>query len=216
MWDIISVLVESSCLGYKEDEWSSTAEGIKQVAFEILMNLYILFCPTQPVTEDGQWLPMEILDLQLNDDVQYHCTGFIQAEIKQYGELLEDDRPSEELTERDGSSDSRKMVSLKQEYQFIVTVLPFLRAVCVGAVHVSHGTVPLAHYVIMDILQEECMYNDNGEVIIDTVTQALKEYGRLVVIPTCVSGFSYSFCCLFMNHLPVDAPPLDEAFQTKS
>ncbi|KAI6104669.1 hypothetical protein EV401DRAFT_1893265 [Pisolithus croceorrhizus] len=198
---------------------SSTAEGVKRAVFQILMNLYILFCPTRPVTEDGQWLPTEILALQLDDEVQYRCAGFIQATIEQYAELLEDDRPSEESTERDDSSDSQEdvravknvrgkgpsktqsktpaernqptsRVSLEQEYQFVVTVSPFLRAIRAGAVHVRHGAVLLAHYgrlgpvfdictkVIVDVLREECMYNDNGEVVVDIVTQALKEMKR--------------------------------------
>ncbi|KAI6128214.1 hypothetical protein EDD16DRAFT_1550109 [Pisolithus croceorrhizus] len=201
---------------------SNTAEGVKRAAFQNLMNLYILFCPTRPDAEDGQRLPTEVLALQLDDEVQYRCAGFIQATIEQYAELLEDDRPSEELTERDDSSDDQEDVravknvkgkgpsktrsktpaersqpasraSLEQEYQFVATVSPFLRAIRAGAVHVKHGAVLLAHYgrlgpvfdlftkVVVDVLREEGMYNDNGEVVVDVVTQALKEsFGLLL------------------------------------
>ncbi|KAI6126831.1 hypothetical protein F5141DRAFT_1083660 [Pisolithus sp. B1] len=184
---------------------SNTAEGVKRAAFQNLMNLYILFCPTRPDAEDGQRLPTEVLALQLDDEVQYRCAGFIQATIEQYAELLEDDKPSEELTEKDDSSDDQEdcacreecqpasRASLEQEYQFVATVSPFLRAIRAGAVHVRHGTVLLAHYgrlgpvfnlftkVVVDVLREEGMYNDNGKVVVDVVTQALKEsFGLLL------------------------------------
>ncbi|KAI6041487.1 hypothetical protein EDC04DRAFT_2565548 [Pisolithus marmoratus] len=201
---------------------SNTAEGVKRAAFQNLMNLYILFCPTQPAAEDGQRLPTEALALQLDDEVQYRCAGFVQATIEQYAELLEDDKPSEELTDRDDSSDDQddlravksgkgkhpsktrsktpakrnqpaSKALLEQEYQFIATISPFLRAIRAGAVHVRHGAVLLAHYgrlgpvfdlctkVIVDALREEGMYNDNGEVVVDVVTQALKESFSLLL-----------------------------------
>ncbi|KAI6015155.1 hypothetical protein F5J12DRAFT_519559 [Pisolithus orientalis] len=200
---------------------SNTAEGVKRAAFQNLMNLYILFCPTLAAAEDGQRLPTEVLALQLDDEVQYRCAGFIQATIEQYAELLEDERPAEELTEKDDSSDDQEDVRpvknvkskdrrktqsktpersqpaskapLEQEYQFVATISPFLRAIRAGAVHVRHGAVLLAHYgrlgpvfdlctkVIVDVLRDEGMYNDNGEVVVDVVTRALKEsFGLLL------------------------------------
>ncbi|KAI6127334.1 hypothetical protein F5141DRAFT_1250508 [Pisolithus sp. B1] len=63
--------------------------------------------------------------------------------------------------------------------------------------------------VIVDVLREECMYNNNGEVVVDIVTQALKEYGRLVVIPTWYINLffsGYAFTSAYSN----------EALRTKS
>ncbi|KAG6336650.1 hypothetical protein ID866_2431 [Astraeus odoratus] len=195
---------------------SNTAEGVKRAAFQNLMNLYILFSPIYAAAADGQELPTERLSLQLDDEVQYRCAGFIQATIEQYAELLEEDRPHEEESEQENSSEEeesapiakstkRKTTSkaksktpmerspsaskalLEQEYQFMATMSTFLRAIRAGTVHVKHGAVLLAHYgrlgpvfdlctkVIIDVLREEGMYHENGEIVVDVVTHALKE-----------------------------------------
>ncbi|KAI6145125.1 hypothetical protein BKA82DRAFT_4170216 [Pisolithus tinctorius] len=241
-WDIVSALVERGRLGYKEEErmieqglhllglhimWKArglldardeAADNkrlrVKRAAFQNLMNLYILFCPTLAAAEDGQRPPTEVLALQLDDEVQYRCAGFIQATIEQYAELLEDERPAEELTEKDDSSDDQEDVRpvknvkskdrrktrsktpersqpaskapLEQEYQFVATISPFLRAIRAGAVLLAHygrlGPVfDLCTKVIVDVLRDEGMYNDNGEVVVDVVTRALKEsFGLLL------------------------------------
>lgn len=69
----------------------------------------------------------------------------------------------------------------------MATVSTFLRAIRAGAVNIKHGPVLLAHYgrlgpifdlctkVVIDILREEGMYNENGEIVVDVTTQALKE-----------------------------------------
>lgn len=67
------------------------------------------------------------------------------------------------------------------------TISTFLRAIRAGAVHVRHSAVLLAHYgrlgpafdlctkVIIDTLREEGMYRENGDIVVEIVTQALKE-----------------------------------------
>lgn len=76
---------------------------------------------------------------------------------------------------------------LEQEYHFMATVSTFLRAIRVGAVHVKHSDVLLANYgrlgpsfdlctkVIIDVLREEGMYNDNGELVVTVIKKALLE-----------------------------------------
>lgn len=76
---------------------------------------------------------------------------------------------------------------LEQEYVFMGMISTFLRAIRAGAVHVRHGAVLLAHYgrlgpafdlctkVIIDSLREEGMYRENGDIVVEVVTQALKE-----------------------------------------
>jgi cohesin complex subunit SA-1/2 len=73
------------------------------------------------------------------------------------------------------------------------TISTFLRAIRAGAVHVRHSAVLLAHYgrlgpafdlctkVIIDSLREEGMYRENGDLVVDVVTQALKESFTLVL-----------------------------------
>jgi cohesin complex subunit SA-1/2 len=76
---------------------------------------------------------------------------------------------------------------LEREYLFIDVISTFLRAIRVGAIHIHHGAVVLAHYgrlevsfdtcskAIVDVLREESIMNDSPDVIVTTVTQALQE-----------------------------------------
>ena len=69
----------------------------------------------------------------------------------------------------------------------MATISTFLRAIRAGAVHAKHGAVLLAHFgrlgpvfdlctkVVIDVLREEGMYNENGDIVVDVVIQALKE-----------------------------------------
>ncbi|KAH7915934.1 hypothetical protein BJ138DRAFT_1076400 [Hygrophoropsis aurantiaca] len=154
---------------------SNTAEGVKRAAFQNLMNLHILFRPTQVTSPDGHPLPTASLSLELVDEVQYRCAGFIQAAIEQYSELLDpgvssradngddtahsdfssddDDGPVEKTA---GQNKNAKRMSsrepllprslLEQEYIFMGVVSAFLRAIRAGVVHVHHSAVLLAHY----------------------------------------------------------------------
>lgn len=76
---------------------------------------------------------------------------------------------------------------LEREYLFIDVISTFLRAIRAGAVHVRHGAVLLAHYgrlgpafdvcskVVADVLREEGMFNDQGELVANVIIQALRE-----------------------------------------
>ncbi|KAH9934133.1 uncharacterized protein B0H18DRAFT_1207681 [Fomitopsis serialis] len=74
---------------------SNTAEGVRRAAFQNLMNLHILFCPTQSIAPDGSRLPTASLPLSLDDETQYRCAGYIQAAIERYADELEEASPSE-------------------------------------------------------------------------------------------------------------------------
>jgi cohesin complex subunit SA-1/2 len=58
------------------------------------MNLHVLFCPTETVGPDGASFPIASLALSLDDEVQYRCAGFIQAEIERYAEQLDESTAS--------------------------------------------------------------------------------------------------------------------------
>ena len=68
-------------------------------AFKHLLDLHVLFASTDAVDPDGKPLPIASLALTLDDEVQYRCAGYIQAEIERYAEFLgnddEDDGKSE-------------------------------------------------------------------------------------------------------------------------
>ena len=72
-------------------------------AFQNLMNLHILFSPSQG---DGNALPTAALALKLSEEVQARCTGFVQAEIERYAEELHDLTASDQdLSEEVGSDE---------------------------------------------------------------------------------------------------------------
>ena len=83
---------------------------------------------------------------------------------------------------------------MEREYLFIDVISTFLRAIRVGAIHIHHGAVVLAHYgrlevsfdtcskAIVDVLREESVMNDSPEVIVATVTQALQEVSCICFI----------------------------------
>ncbi|KAI0657496.1 hypothetical protein C8Q70DRAFT_919344 [Cubamyces menziesii] len=84
---------------------SNTVEGVRRAAFQNLLTLHILFCPSETTMPDGTRLPTAALPLSLDDEVQYRCAGFVQAEIERYAEEIAE--PSEEDPERsdEGSGD---------------------------------------------------------------------------------------------------------------
>lgn len=63
----------------------------------------------------------------------------------------------------------------------------FLRAIRGGVINVRHGAVLLAHFgrlgpafdlcskVMVDVLREEGMYNDHGDVVVAVSIQAIQE-----------------------------------------
>ncbi|KAF8607344.1 hypothetical protein BDV93DRAFT_488383 [Ceratobasidium sp. AG-I] len=90
---------------------SNTAEGVKRSAFQCLLNLYILFQPTRSAEEEPvsrQPIPME-----LSDELQFRCAGFIQAEVERYVDLLDEERGGE--AEGDSGSDDGSSSGLSDE-----------------------------------------------------------------------------------------------------
>lgn len=83
--------------------------------------------------------------------------------------------------------DTTSRAHLEREYLFIDVVSTFLRAIRAGAIHVRHGAVLLSHYgclgpsfdvcskVVVDVLREEGMIHDHGDIVVTTLTQAMQE-----------------------------------------
>ncbi len=57
--------------------------------------MHILFCATETTAPDGSRLPTAALPLSLDDEVQYRCAGFVQAEIERYSEEIAEGRPED-------------------------------------------------------------------------------------------------------------------------
>ncbi|KAJ7216553.1 hypothetical protein GGX14DRAFT_441986 [Mycena pura] len=197
---------------------SNTAETVKRTAFTCLVNVHILFGPA------------EKMSISLDDEVQFRCAGYVQAEIERYAETLaetdeeeqDDDDEDEEIENATGDEgrsnagdESKKNTKAKKapkmktriikevdlhspsqllsEYSFIELIVTFLRAIRSGVLHVRHTATLLSHYgrlgstfdnfgkVIMEILREEGMEQDNGDVVVVVITQALQEAFTLVL-----------------------------------
>ncbi|KAJ3840935.1 hypothetical protein F5878DRAFT_43352 [Lentinula raphanica] len=191
-------------------------ESVKRVAFKSLLDLHILFLSAQDNAED--MLPS--LALAMDDEVQWRCAGYVQAEVERYADALDRGKKSDSSKEVDESEDSNEDHSpdnedgqskarnsrhkstsrrnasevdytsrtlLQQEYVFIEVMSTFLRAMRTGIIHIRHGAVLLAHYgrfgpafdscakVVIEILKEEGLAGDDGQLIVLVVTQAMKE-----------------------------------------
>lgn len=215
-------------------------------AFKYLLDLHVLFAPTQPTVADAEGEAGEEADplsLVLDDETQYRCAGYIQAEIERFAELLEDDIAHAETPSKRGSDDEQAsgddedenndrlkskekekekekagerkksqkkegivMSSphfphrlilvvvdtesrswLEREYLFIDVISTFLRAIRAGTISILHGSVLLAHYgrlgvafdtcvkVVVEVLREEVLAGDNGEIMVTVVTKAIQE-----------------------------------------
>jgi cohesin complex subunit SA-1/2 len=64
-----------------------------------LLDLHVLFASTNPFDPDGNPLQIASLALTLDDEVQYRCAGYIQAEIERYAEFLGNDDEDEDKSE---------------------------------------------------------------------------------------------------------------------
>ncbi|KIL63611.1 hypothetical protein M378DRAFT_107004 [Amanita muscaria Koide BX008] len=214
---------------------SNAVENVKRTAFKNLLDLHVLFSPVSAVDGDGGLLPTAVAPLTLEDEIQYRCAGYMQAEIERYAELVAEDEerrstdkdkdsgdesgegatPTAPETnsnsksragkkkavqnakalekEKEKPSDIPSRAELEQEYLFIDVVSTYIRAIRSGAIHIRHSGVLLAHYgrlgfafdactkVIVDVLREEGMMHENGDIVVIVVTQAMQEAFNLVL-----------------------------------
>ncbi|TFK75680.1 hypothetical protein BDN72DRAFT_450080 [Pluteus cervinus] len=173
---------------------SNTAEGVKRAAFKHLLDIHVLFAPGQTQAADGTPAGAPIT-LTLDDETQYRCAGYIQAEIERSEEDEDGGKAGKKPKgrKRVKQVDLTSRAHLEQEYLFLDVISTFLRGIRAGAVHVKHGSVLLAHYgrlgptfdacakVIIDVLREEGMYNNEGDLVVSVVTNTLQEAFTLVL-----------------------------------
>ena len=81
---------------------------------------------------------------------------------------------------------------LEREYLFVDVLATFIRAIKIGAIHLNHVAIFLAHYGrlgnavdifskdIVDKLKHEGMVNGNHEAVIEIVTRSLQEVRVLI------------------------------------
>ncbi|KAF8752143.1 STAG domain [Rhizoctonia solani] len=84
---------------------TNTIEGVKRIAFQCLLNLAILFQPHRSIEEDTA--SKQPTPMTLPDELQLRCKDYIQTEIEQYIDLLDEEREdSDEQASNDGDSSS--------------------------------------------------------------------------------------------------------------
>ena len=66
-----------------------------------LLDLHVLFSAKQTLSADGNPLPVASLALTMDDEVQYRCAGYIQAEIDRYAEFLDDNADEDDNQKSD-------------------------------------------------------------------------------------------------------------------
>lgn len=74
----------------------------------------MLFSSSQRTDADGNPLPTASVALVLDDEVQYRCGGYIQAEIERYAETLEvEEDDGEEHHSDEATSDEEQVDEAK-------------------------------------------------------------------------------------------------------
>ncbi|KAF8624731.1 hypothetical protein AX17_007062 [Amanita inopinata Kibby_2008] len=189
---------------------SNTIESVKRSAFKNMLDLHVLFTAPQ-VDVDDEPMPIATVPLILDDETQYRCAGFIQAEIERYADLVADNQ-EDRLAEKDSGSDSERshaeqqkavtgkkqagqgaksaeknsnvlsQAELEEEYVFIDLVTTFLRAIRTGTVHLRHGAVLLAHYGRLGHAFDAC-----SKVVVDSLREEGLMYDNAEIVVEVVT-----------------------------
>ncbi|CAE6431345.1 unnamed protein product [Rhizoctonia solani] len=86
---------------------TNTAEGVKRSAFQCLLNLCILFQPNRSAEEDSA--SKQPIPMTLPDELQLRCKDYIQTEIEQYIDLLDEERGDDDEDKSDSDDDSSSL-----------------------------------------------------------------------------------------------------------
>ncbi|THV05741.1 hypothetical protein K435DRAFT_76786 [Dendrothele bispora CBS 962.96] len=89
---------------------NGVVEGVKRVAFKNLLDLHVLFSSAETHAADGSHLPLasEIMALNMDDEVQWRCAGYVQAEVERYADSLNQDPHDTEGGDVDGENEIRQ------------------------------------------------------------------------------------------------------------
>ncbi|KAG6835657.1 hypothetical protein H0H93_016057 [Arthromyces matolae] len=172
---------------------SNTADSVKRAAFKNLLDLHVLFAPRATHEPDGNPSSLASISITLDDEIQYRCAGYVQAEIEQYADFLgaedvdeqdqnqsgeesDEEQPAADVNGKTKSSregkvsrtdvDLNSRKELEHEYLFIDVMSTFLRAIRAGAIHIRHGSVLLAHHGRLGPTFDAC-----SKVIVDVLRE---------------------------------------------
>lgn len=83
---------------------SNTSEEVQRVAFKQLMHIHVLFsAPQDP-----------LLALKLDDEVQYRCAGYVEAEIERFAEEVEELTDVEEEEEEESGDEDTQTIKKRK------------------------------------------------------------------------------------------------------
>ncbi|KZT59992.1 hypothetical protein CALCODRAFT_449346 [Calocera cornea HHB12733] len=158
---------------------SSPCEALRRSSFDALLTLYILFSPGEV---PGKKTPGSVLPLSLDDQLQYRCAGFMQAEIEKYADEVaeandDDEEPPQNEdgsdVDMDGGEEKQKRKASKpksgnnsrttsqpllgREYILCTVISTFIRAIRIGVLHLRHAAVLLAHFGRFSSTVDLCM-----------------------------------------------------------
>uniref|UniRef100_D8Q7N8 SCD domain-containing protein n=1 Tax=Schizophyllum commune (strain H4-8 / FGSC 9210) TaxID=578458 RepID=D8Q7N8_SCHCM len=185
---------------------SNTVDGVKRAAFKQLLNIHVLFATGQTRAADGAVLPLASIPVTLDDEVQYRCAGFIQAEVEQYAESMgrgqkpiNDDGSDSESEEED--EEDRNVVQgmviplsfellrtdisraqLEKEYVFVDVITTYLRAIRAGVIDLRHCAVLLAHYGRFGANVDSC-----SKVVLDSLRQECRRGGDTELVVSVIT-----------------------------
>ena len=98
-------------------------------AFKQMLNIHVLFATGQTRAADGAVLPLASIPVTLDDEVQYRCAGFIQAEVEQYAESMGrgpkpiNDDGSDSESEEEDEEDRNVVQGMFNLYTLMLSVL---------------------------------------------------------------------------------------------
>ncbi len=70
------------------------------------MDLHVLFSAAQTVAADGSQLSTATVALTMEDEAQYRCAGYVQAEIERYAEIVQEGDEEENKSDAGSDDDS--------------------------------------------------------------------------------------------------------------
>jgi len=169
-------------------------------SFKHLLDLHVLFSSANAFSPDGSPLPTASLALTLDDELQYRCAGYIQAEIERHAEFLEDEEEadksqkssSEDEEEVNGANDSVKPSKARKAKKPRTEGIGFRKILTNGEAH-GHFKADLnsrdlleREYLFIDVISTFLRAIRAGAIHAQHGSIVLAHYGRLeVAFDTC-------------------------------
>ncbi|GHJ88769.1 hypothetical protein NliqN6_5171 [Naganishia liquefaciens] len=181
---------------YAVGNHSNADEAVRREAVTDLLRFYVIFRPAA-AKEGTSISPCQtVLSKTMDDALQYRCAGTIQAAIEKYSDNVIDKPPvrgsdaSSVLSDSDNEPKRAKKVtpaSIAYTAEFQTLIWSYISAMRAGVLESLHAGILLKEYgrldkafdaglqVVIEILQDEGIYNGDGETVVKVIGKALEE-----------------------------------------